>query len=381
LIEPYILWLGSAFDETTLLRYRAASPSANRWETGLISALQSLGQPIKVLGHLPEPLWPNGRLYIRKETGRLAAGLEGNLISYWNVPQWRERSLVKAYQRSFQAMCREHGKPGLVISYNDGPANTAIGWHGQHELGIPWICCIADLPDPGPNWGRFNAMTAQAAGLIFLSWGAYTNAPFKSKFHLDGGVVGFRAQARVHRSPKPVVVYTGVLNQYGGVSLLVDAFHRLQKPDIELWICGKGTNADVERLRRVDSRIKVWGMVTEERLSEVCRTATLFVNPRPSTVADNKMNFPSKVLEYLTYGYPIVSMWTEGLNPTYRDVLVTVEEETPECLARKIEAVLEWDEARRDAEANKIRRFVETEKLWPVQVRRLLVWLETLTKG
>jgi glycosyltransferase involved in cell wall biosynthesis len=106
--------------------------------------------------------------------------------------------------------------------------------------------------------------------------------------------------------------------------------------------------------------------------------ATLFVNPRPSSIADNRMNFPSKILEYLSYAKPVVSTWTPGLSPEYEGVLVVVEQETPECMARKIEEVLSWDAEKHSAWSERITAFVTGRKLWDLQAGSLLRWLSTI---
>lgn len=375
--KPYIIWLGPCVDEATMLSYPAVSPAANRWQRGLIAALQELGMRVVTIGHLPEPLWPRGKLRIGGSRGVMPLDIEGQLIDYWNVPGWRNRSLSMGYLEAFQVYCQREGNPTAVISYNATPPNVAVGMHAQEELGIPWICIVADLT--GLEWECLVEILEPAAGCIFLSWGSCRDFPYNPKLHLDGGIdrlkLTINTGALKPSSQKTVVLYTGAMGHYAGVSFLAQGFRQVKNQEVELWICGKGTNLDVEQAVAVDPRVKFLGFVSEERLREISQAATIFVNPRPSWIVENRANFPSKILEYLSYGKPVVSTWTGGLSPAYREILVVLGEETSECLARTIENVLRWDAVRYRDFAARARSFLEAEKTWSVQASRLMEWL------
>ena len=138
------------------------------------------------------------------------------------------------------------------------------------------------------------------------------------------------------------ILYTGMLSKWGGVTLLIKAFAKMKDPSLELWICGYGNSSIIDKALRKDSRITFFGMVNETKLISIYQRASVFVNPRPNYVSGNDMNFPSKILEYMSYGKPIISTWTPGLSEEYRDFLEVPEQDTPLSLARTIEEVLGW---------------------------------------
>jgi glycosyltransferase involved in cell wall biosynthesis len=257
-----------------------------------------------------------------------------------------------------------------VLSYNALDALGDAGLWAQRRFAVPWVPIVADVPDS--NVLRASMSSARAA--VYLSWHAYGEAAVPRRLHLDGGVR--QVPQRRLRAHKKVVLYTGAMTSFGGVGFLAEAFTRVRDREAELWICGKGRNADVDRAAALDARIKVLGMVTEEKLLEYASAATLTVNPRPSRIEDSKFNFPSKVLEYLTYGRPVVSTWTAGLAPEYRDVLVVPEAESPAELASAIERVLGWSAETEEALFRRAAEFLAGRR-WEVQAGRLLDWLET----
>ena len=358
------LWLGPVFDEDTLRESIAVSPAANRWQLSLIEALQGRGVDVSVVGHLPDPVWPRGRLRLQASDGQLPSGVHGHLTGYSNVPALRNHSLSRGYCRIVGKLGEQTGPTGLVITYNGPPYNAAAARLARERHGLPWVCIVAD--DEAPQG---------ADGYVFLSWGYFQSfeSP-KPKLHLEGGVSRTTAPRQRRERRRNVVMYTGALTPDGGAAFLARAFHGIRDPDVELWILGKGANPEIEQLARIDARLRLLGFVSEKELHDLMQQASVFVNPRPSAIPQNERNFPSKLLEYLPYGTPVVSTWTAGLDPEYRGVLVVPERETEASLGAAITSVLNWDEARREEQAEKSRRFLE-KRLWTTQAARLMRWV------
>jgi len=375
-MSPRILWLGGVFDEATMTTNRGISPAAIRWQTGLVTALQAAGAELWVVGHVPEPQWPRGSLRKTARNVGFAPGIQGRAISYWNIPRLRSLSLAHSYRRAVQQLCHTH-HPDAVLSYNAYHYNVVAARHVQERLNIPWICVVADGPDSATAERQHERHIAHARGLVHLSWYSYRQATHPFKLHLDGGIerLKFSLDASPQTTGEPLVLYTGSLAPWSGVSYLVSAFRQVKNTDAHLWICGKGTNPEVEQAMAEDDRIKHLGFVSDAELSAISQRAAAFVNPRISRLTRNRHNFPSKVLEYLSYGKPVISTWTEGLAPEYRSVLTVLEEETDLHLAQTIEDVLSWPFSQRNTLAAEIKTFLETQKLWAIQARRLLDWL------
>lgn len=378
--KSYVLWLGPVVDESTMMDYQSAiSPAANRLQCDLINALQDRGINITVLGHVSESLWPRGRFRIIAEPGHSAPGINGTLLSYWNIPFWRTNDLCRHYITAFRSLCRTESRPSVVISYNDYPWNAAVGLYAQEQLGIPWICMVADGPGSGPEYVKHEALINRAAGRVFLSWGRYRDCQRDPKLHLDGGVTELRFDPDnlpvSQAGSKFVVLFTGSMTRWAGVEFLLQSFQLIRNGQVELWLCGPGSNPYVERAVRADPRIKFLGLLDEQRLQQISHRADVFINPRPSSLSSNRSNFPSKVLEYLSYGKPVISTWTDGLNPDYADVLIVLKSETTICLAETIERILSWSEAERRENARRAFVYLDTYKRWSIQTEKFSRWL------
>jgi glycosyltransferase involved in cell wall biosynthesis len=377
----HILWLGSIFDEKTMLHSPAVSPAANRWQSGLIRGLRESGCDVQPLGHRPEPAWPKGAFRIPGASGDApmadgAPQTHQHLSGYLNVYGLRDVILGVQYVRGLHRMIRCDQRPQCVLCYNVYPHSYAAGREAM-RCGIPWFPVIADAPGAPAAYHKLEEKLRKAAGCIFLSWHAFENWPGGPKLHIDGGVSALPDPDVVTPDTHDVkiVFYSGVLNQYGGVELLLDAFAAIRNPDVRLWICGKGNNPKLNDALKRDDRIVFYGCVDEQTLQRLSRQAWVMVNPRPNSVVDSRHNFPSKILEYLSYGKPVISTWTPGIAPEYRSVLIIPDAETPEGLAHAIDNVLQWTASQCRERSLMIRRFLESGKTWRIQADRLNMWI------
>ncbi len=355
------------------------SLAGNRWQSGFIKALQDEGGDVECLGAFTEPMWPRGSFRVGKSRARLAPFTGGKLVSYINLPGLRRPMKGWLCLRAYEDSIKRGNRPAMAVSYNLAPQTSWVGHRALKRDGIPWISIIADLRDPGDEWERLDWRGKEASGTVFLSWGAFQDFHFTPKLHLDGGISGLRPAGDAPAG-KTRFVYTGLLTEQAGVPLLMRAFRRVPGDHVELLLTGKWRHPEVDRILREDKRARYLGALPEAELEKVCASASCFVNPRSSRIAENRYNFPSKLLEYLSYSKPVMSTWTPGLAPEYRGLLIIPEEETPEAWAK---AMSDFAARPPDAHQNRraaIRDFVLEKRLWEMQIKRFLRWAETIVE-
>lgn len=103
-------------------------------------------------------------------------------------------------------------------------------------------------------------------------------------------------------------MYAGILEPVTGVDMLLKAFTRNSNPAIRLNISGKGSFQKlVEDAVKQDHRITYLGCVPYEEYLNNLKQADVLINPRNMNLPENENNFPSKIMEYLTTGKPIIS--------------------------------------------------------------------------
>ena len=133
------------------------------------------------------------------------------------------------------------------------------------------------------------------------------------------------------------------INEMFGVKALVDGFMTLTDPDCRLVLCGKGDcEAYAREMSQKDPRILVMGQQTPRQARQWQSRAAALVNPRGGSEEYTKYSFPSKNIEYLLSGKPVVSYFLAGMPPVYRDFMYCIDPQLPppEAIARKLEEVL-----------------------------------------
>lgn len=288
----------------------------------------------------------------------------------------RWNSLGRHYEREAAIHARQW-QPDVVVTYNAESyyrpgIRRLVGNH------IPWVPIILDGDDSEQGWQALAAKTALASAGVFLSYAACKRSPFLRTFHLDGGIHFDPLPDDPATRQKPIVLYAGSRGPWAGIDLLLDAWQSVRTPGASLWICGQGRSEKLARAVTADSRIVDHGVVPEARLRALMAQATVLVNPRPPEHMGNLLNFPSKVLDYLGTGKPVVSTWTASMEPAYREALVVADPATPTALARCLDDVLRWSESRRAEHRTTAAAFCSHHGDWQTKAASFSDWLQTV---
>ncbi len=125
-----------------------------------------------------------------------------------------------------------------------------------------------------------------------------------------------------------------------------------------------------------DSRIKFLGYLDDHALEVEAWKADVFVNPRPTNFGPNLLNFPSKILFYLSFGKPIISTKSAGLSPDYHGALTIIKDAE---LSTTLERFSNYSAVELN-QLSKISKDFSQKRTWTYQVDRLMKWLTKITK-
>jgi glycosyltransferase involved in cell wall biosynthesis len=281
------------------------------------------------------------------------------------------------------------GRPDAILVANPltrftAPALVAGWWYG-----IPVATIVADLTcsQPGQppvtrlrNWLQTLMVRLSPGTIVFSS---HTTNDFRrgkpsmrmvrppASYLLD--LPQPPAEPAAH-----AIYFAGALSEAAGVNLLLDAIPLVKDPTLEFWFSGRGTLEEkLKRQAASDSRIRFFGFVTEEEYRTMLQRAAVLVNPRPSRLLENHYNFPSKLMEYLAAGRPIISTATSDVAEHYGSDVVVLEDETSEGLARSIERAVAAPAEERAALGARARAAVEG-VTWGTQAEKILAFIATL---
>lgn len=135
---------------------------------------------------------------------------------------------------------------------------------------------------------------------------------------IEGVADSIKLQENVGFSGKRIVFYSGTLASRYGVQDLVAAFSAINNKNYELWICGDGDSRKyIEAASVNDDRIKYLGQLKRQEVLHLQQTATVLVNPRRAGDEYTKYSFPSKIMEYMSSGRPVIMHKLPGIPSEY----------------------------------------------------------------
>ena len=138
------------------------------------------------------------------------------------------------------------------------------------------------------------------------------------------------------------ILYTGVLGKRYGIDDLLKAFSLIKSTDYRLLVRGDGEmKEEIIRISQLDSRIQYIEPLSKEDLLRLQKSATVLVNPVRKSQEFTRYFFPSKTMEYLASGTPVVMYHLDCIPKEYDEYLNYIEEETVESLKEKIIEVCE----------------------------------------
>ena len=121
------------------------------------------------------------------------------------------------------------------------------------------------------------------------------------------------------------IVYAGKMNFAFGIKNLIDSFTKLKGSDYRLILCGDGDAHNyVENSCKKDKRIIFKGQVSSEMAKQIIENASVLINPRPNDCVYTKYSFPSKNIEYLMSGKPVVAYMLDGMPDMYADFIEVI---------------------------------------------------------
>ena len=177
-------------------------------------------------------------------------------------------------------------------------------------------------------------------------------------------------------APRSVFYAGGVSKQYG-LADLVDGFRLADLPDARLELYGPGDYVpELQEIAEKDSRIFYGGMLMNSEIVEREQQATLLVNPRPTHEEFVKYSFPSKTMEYMASGTPVLTTRLPGMPKEYYPYVSFIEEETPEGIAAALKAVLSASDETLFEKGMAARAFVLKDRNNVVQAKKLLEMLK-----
>lgn len=172
---------------------------------------------------------------------------------------------------------------------------------------------------------------------------------------------------------KKVCIYAGGLQKIYGIKYLCEAFIKANVKNSELHIYGNGDFEDELRKLVIEHKnIKYFGVKNNEDVVEEQLKSVLLINPRPTNEEYTKYSFPSKNMEYMVSGTPILTTKLPGMPEEYYEYIYTINDETVDGLADDLSDLLNKSNEELYIKGKKAKEFVLKNKNNIIQAKKII---------
>ena len=374
--------------------------AANALEHNLMEGFTAnLPAPPKVINALPIGSYPQyyKKAFIKRSTFHLCGRSDHDNIGFCNIKFIRNYFIERSVYRSLRECCESKNGEVVLCIYSASAEFLSAAEKLKKKYPNVMVCdIIADLPGMTNLSSKKSALlqwfidykakkslkrleTVDCFVLLTKQMADYLH--ISKPYCVVEGIASKSQQIETKENTKKTILYTGTLHQKFGVMNLVKAFSHIESPEYQLVICGIGDSEKaIREAAEIDSRISFLGQLPRNEVLEWQKQATVLVNPRQNNEEFTKYSFPSKTMEYLSSGIPVVAYKLDGIPDEYDAYIQYVKDDSIESLKKKLIEVCELSDEERQNLGNAGRAFVLTEKNSTIQVKKIVMLIKSIVK-
>jgi len=174
-----------------------------------------------------------------------------------------------------------------------------------------------------------------------------------------------------------VCMYAGCIGKLYGLGNLIEGFQMADLENTQLHLYGPcDFEEELKQIVKEDSRIYFGGMLLNTEIVDKEMEATLLVNPRPTDHEYVKYSFPSKTMEYMSTGTPVLTTKLPGMPVEYHPHVYFIEEESPTGIAEALKRTMALSDEALFQKGCEARDFVLDSRNNVVQASKILEMLK-----
>jgi len=357
---------------------------------------QNKGVNIKILSAVPLNRSMSSELYHKRER-EFEKGIEYNYLPFFNIPFLRHIWLLICGFFSVLTWCRKNRRGVVICDVLDISIATAALLASKINK-ITSVGIVTDVPIllakmiGGKAWlSKIILITNTLLVNGFDSYVLLTeqmneliNKNKKTYVVIEGQVdikMGTCKNELKTKYEKKICLYAGALYEIYGLKLLTDAFIAANVEGAELHIYGSGELEEhLKTICMQYTNIRYFGIVSNEIVVQEQLKATLLINPRPTHEEYTKYSFPSKNMEYMASGTPVLTTCLPGMPDEYMQYVYLIKDETIGGLTNTLKKVLLNTREELHQKGRNAKLFVLSNKNNVVQARKILDMI-TNSKG
>ncbi|MFR1696239.1 MAG: glycosyltransferase [Acutalibacteraceae bacterium] len=302
---------------------------------------------VETLSALPITRQNSKKFFFRKETEQINH-ITYNYIPTLNIPLLKN---ILYFLFGFLGVCRRSQERPIIICDVLNFSVIAGAVLASRLLGLKSVGIVTDLPTMlSPKKGLYsllnNKIIQYFKSYVFMTEQMNQVINLKQKPYLViEGQVDLAMEMQKNdlaekRFPR-ICMYAGGIQRIYGVPELVEAFIKVDIPDAELHIYGDGDYAnELTNICLTHNKVKYFGTRLNSEIVKAEIEASLLINPRPTHELYTKYSFPSKNMEYMASGTPVLTTRLPGMPKEYEEFVYLINDETIDGIGEALVSVL-----------------------------------------
>ena len=385
-------------DEINKYSLTGVQNAANKLQWGIVKGLDRLGENVTIFNSIYVGSYP--RLYrkIMIPTFHFSHGSEKNDINigFINIAGIKVLSRYYTAKRELDKWASvDSGREKVLLIYAmTTPFAQLAGYIKRKYSSIKVIYIIPDLP-MYMNVTKvqeslvyrtrkkieeilFHRSLKNVDGYVLLTDGMKEWFTTDIKYTVVEGMTTIDNTIDVDDiKKKKQILYAGGIKREYGIIDLVSTFSKIDDSEWELVIYGDGTDMEsVCEYAKKDTRIKIMGSAPNAVVMKHQREAALLINPRKNQEMA-KYSFPSKTLEYMLSGTPMLGYKLSGIPEEYYDNMFVIQD-SENGMEEALRKAMDLPETERIKMGEKAKHFVVNEKNPEKQCKKILELIGSL---
>ena len=373
----------SKYSEYVESKGARVSQQAQKYNLLLAEGLASSGADVNLISTRPINRTIDRRLWFKSEK-ETVNGIKFNYVHFINYPIFRNISLLfSVFFRVLFSSAKRRESAVVCDALNISATIAAVmasAIRGYKTVGI-----VTDVPG---HWSLSKKVSLNQKINLFImrrfkSYLLLTepmneivnpkNRPYLvMEGHSDLSMANVDNNLK-NKADKKVCFYAGSLMKIYGIENLVEGFVKANIPDTELHIYGDGDYADeLKVLAEKYENVKYLGIAPNSDIVNAELEATLLINPRPTNEEYTKYSFPSKNMEYMASGTPLLTTKLPGMPEEYNDYVYLLEDESADGVCNALTEILTKPAEELHEKGKEAKSFVLREKNNISQAEKLL---------
>jgi glycosyltransferase involved in cell wall biosynthesis len=387
-----LAFVGQVVADKETFQKPAFSQAGQMFQENLLVGLKHAGiAPSVIISAFPIRAFPYSRcLFYGGADQTISLGMRVTQVPFVNITPLKEISIgLATLWLLIRWGLRCKGKRRVVFTYNLTVPPGIFTLLGAWLIRAKSVVAIYDINVPGHTvqnslWRRIDYrlqrwLLPRCDGHVSAADGIMQEfAPNRHYLLLEGGV-SQNTLERFRSAPKKdmadgtfTIVAGGTLNEGHGIPEILKAFSMINGDSYRLFITGDGPLREVvENAAAQDCRIRYFGYLKFGEVLDLYSQASVLISMLITKKLNTKYFFPSKIMEYLASGVPVVSTYTGNLEKDYNGLLYLLRDESAEGLADLLRQISQSDIEERCEMARRAADFMAHCKTWDAQGQKV----------